>query len=171
MLHTRTKWNINNCVQQIGRAGVIQNYFNENKDKLKFSDPKDYYHFQIASIPPSVYLSDPLIKFINDKYEIEDAGIIRIEPNRCYKWHIDTERGVGINMLLSNSRSFVLFGKDCGNPSEYEIVEFNYQPGVLYWFNTQIMHTVINFEQPRYLFSVEFVLQKDKLTFDMATYQ
>jgi hypothetical protein len=169
MLHTKTKWGINNCVREIGTPPVILNYFHTNKDKLKWDS---YYDFQASSIPPSIFLSDPLLRHLNDRFEIETAGILKIEPNRCYKWHIDSERGVGANMLLTaHTKSFVLFGKDVPNPSEYEIVKFEYQPNMLYWFNTQIMHTVINFEETRYMFTLEFVWQRDKLTFDVATHQ
>lgn len=77
-------------------------------------------------------------------------------PNTCYNWHIDTERSVGINMLLSDVNSKCLFSENPNSVvSEFE--ELVYEPNTYYIFNTQKPHSVLNFEGDRYLFSVEFL--------------
>ena len=48
----------------------------------------------------------------------------------------------------------------------YEILKFEYEKDTFYLFNTQMMHTVINFDSPRYLFTVEFKQDKSVLTFN-----
>ena len=45
-------------------------------------------------------------------------------------------------------------------------VELKYEPGVYYVFNNQARHAVYNFEEPRWLFSTEFLEDKTKLTFE-----
>jgi hypothetical protein len=86
-------------------------------------------------------------------------------PNTTYNWHVDSDRKVGLNMLLQDGQSHCLFAtEDFGVRCVVE--ELQYQPNSYYVFNTQVPHMVLNLEQPRYLFSLEF-LDKDRgLTFD-----
>jgi hypothetical protein len=49
----------------------------------------------------------------------------------------------------------------------FEIEELKYKPATYYIFNTQVPHTVYNFETTRYLMSVEFAKDKDELSFDL----
>ena len=43
------------------------------------------------------------------------AGVLRMEENSYYDWHVDTNRGVGLNLLLKNwDTSHCLFD---GNPN------------------------------------------------------
>ena len=48
----------------------------------------------------------------------------------------------------------------------FNIEELKYKPATYYIFNTQIPHTVYNFETTRYLMSVEFAKEKHELSFD-----
>jgi hypothetical protein len=48
----------------------------------------------------------------------------------------------------------------------FKIDELQYKPNTYYLFNTQVDHTVYNFESTRFLLSIEFQLDKDNLTFD-----
>jgi hypothetical protein len=48
----------------------------------------------------------------------------------------------------------------------FKIEELQYKPATYYLFNTQVPHTVYNFETTRYLMSVEFAKDKDELTFE-----
>jgi len=41
-----------------------------------------------------------------------------------------------------------------------------YKPNTYYLFNTQTRHTVINFAEPRYLFTIEFIEDVDHLSFE-----
>jgi hypothetical protein len=143
------------CCKEIGQSTIIQDYFDNNKNNLIFDF---YFGFALAEIPIEIILSDPLLNDINQKYKIDSGAILRLDPFRCYQWHVDDIRGVSINMLLTpNSKSMVLFGEiSKESEDQLDIIEFKYSPLTLYWFNTQKIHTVINFEEPRYLFSIEF---------------
>jgi hypothetical protein len=46
------------------------------------------------------------------------------------------------------------------------VEELKYEPDSYYIFNTQVPHMVLNIEQPRYLFSLEFLEEDRGLTFD-----
>lgn len=152
------------CIE-IGKSKVIQNYFDDNKDYLEFHY---YYGFKVSEVPLEIVLSDPYLNKIDQEFKIKAGGIIRIDPFRCYKWHIDSYRGISLNMLLTpNIKSITLFGHNANDSEDQlDIIEFTYKPETLYWFNNQVQHTVINFEQPRYLFTIEFKLDKDELNFN-----
>ena len=48
----------------------------------------------------------------------------------------------------------------------FKIAELQYKPNTYYLYNTQVPHTVYNYETTRFMFSVEFELDKDQLTFE-----
>ena len=123
-----------------------------------------YYHFGARLVPPEVLHKDGFFKWLSQRYNFI-AGILKYDPYTCYDWHTDTNRGVGINMLLTpNTRSFCAFKFDVDQIVS-PIQELKYKPNTYYLFNTQVPHTVYNFEATRYLFSIEFAKNKDELSF------
>jgi hypothetical protein len=126
-----------------------------------------YHGFNTLPIPNDIVLKEPFLNKLNSKFKIKQAGILLIEENSFYKWHIDGLRGVGINMLLSHVNSHCLFTEhDYDKKTQAKIVELEYKQDTFYIFNTQNPHTVINFNGPRYMFSVEFEQDKTLLTYD-----
>ena len=124
-----------------------------------------YYNFKAVPVPREILRMDSFIVNLASKRSFH-AGVLRMEPNTCYNWHVDTDRKVGLNMLLSddgNSRCLFLDGEP---GVVFNTRELKYEPDTYYAFNTQVPHMVLNTTKPRYLFSVEF-LEKDRgLTFD-----
>jgi phage anti-repressor protein len=59
----------------------------------------------------------------------------------------------------------------------FKIEELSYKPQTYYLFNTQVTHTVYNFETTRYLLSIEFAKNKEQLSYEellkevMANYE
>ena len=145
------------CFRVIKKSEFIQDYFDsQERDSIQV---QKYHGFTVAPLPLEILLQEPLLKKLHEKFPIKIAGYIKIDPYRCYRWHADTNRKVGINMLLnSDIHCYTLFGQQMPNWTDeiYETVELKYEPNTLYSFNTQIEHTVINFEETRWLFSVEF---------------
>ena len=47
-----------------------------------------------------------------------------------------------------------------------EFKELKYQANTYYVFNTQVSHMVLNFDNPRMLLTIEFVEDKDMLSYD-----
>jgi hypothetical protein len=123
-----------------------------------------YFNFEAKPLPADIVLKDNFFVWLSQRYDFI-VGVLKLDPYTCYNWHTDTRRGVGVNMLLTpNTRSFCAFGVD---PSQlvFKIEELKYKPNTYYIFNTQSPHTVYNFETTRYLLSVEFVKDKDQLSF------
>jgi hypothetical protein len=125
-----------------------------------------YYNFIAKPIPHEILEEDPFFKWLSTRYKYI-GGVIKVEPHTTYDWHIDTRRGVGINMILSPQHptlSKCLF-KVHRNETTTKFVQLMYEPDVYYVFNTQIEHMVINFKAPRYMLSIEFFKDKDELTY------
>lgn len=141
------------------------------KDLLKYAleaPPQawvKYYNFEAIPAHPDLLRRDPFISYLSKKRKFH-AGILRMPPNTCYNWHVDTDRHVGLNMLLADdNKSRCLFID--GEPGVvFNTKELKYQPGTYYAFNTKKPHMVLNTTQPRYLFSLEFLAEDSGLTFD-----
>ena len=98
-------------------------------------------------------------------FEKLNFNIYSSKNNSKYDWHVDTSRGVCVNMLLNDVESKCLFSIEQGEITR-TFKELKYKPETYYLFNNQVEHTVINFTQNRYLMSVEFEEGKDVLTFN-----
>ncbi len=137
----------------------------DNFEKLiRFNNWNNYFGFQTIEIDRRIWLLEPVLNKINSQFEIESCGILKIEPFTSYNWHTDTNRGLTINMLMKETPSHSLFGfeKDQYNTN---FVELKYEPKSFYLFNTQHMHSVINFQEPRCVFSAKFKKDKKDLTY------
>jgi len=125
-----------------------------------------YYNFIAKPIPHEILEEDLFFKLLSTRYKYI-GGVIKVEPHTTYDWHVDTRRGVGINMLLSPQHPMLskcLF-KVHRDEATTKFVQLIYEPDVYYAFNTQIEHMVINFKKPRYMLSIEFFKDKDELTY------
>ena len=126
-----------------------------------------YYNFEAKPVPYDLVLEDPFFQWLHPRYKFL-AGIIKLPPYTCYDWHVDTRRGVGINMLLQpegSNLSRCMFAKEVQDAST-KFMQLHYRPDTYYVFNTQKEHMVINFQKPRYMFSVEFLKGKDELSWN-----
>jgi len=124
---------------------------------------QDYYNFKATQVPEEILLKDPFLVNLFLKHPFL-AGIVQLSPYVCYDWHTDTRRGVGLNMILTpDIKSSCLFAE--GEGAQFKFQELCYKPDTYYLFNTQVRHTVINFDKPRYLFTLEFLADKDQLPF------
>ena len=148
----------------------LPNKSNIAKDLSDFSFSQtgkwfNYFNFQVKQIPQDLLNKDPFFVWLTERYKYI-AGVLKLEPYVCYDWHKDTRRGVGINMLITpNINSYCLFANN-RDTVVFKIDELQYKPNTYYLFNTQVDHTVYNFESTRFLLSIEFQLDKDNLTFD-----
>ena len=125
---------------------------------------KPYYNFYAVQVPFDLAFEDPVLYTLGMKHKLA-VGVIRLDPYTTYDWHIDTRRGVSINMLLNNAKSNCLFSVS-GTEATHNFVELKYRLGSYYLFNNQVPHMVINFSESRYMMSVEFEADKNELTFD-----
>jgi hypothetical protein len=124
----------------------------------------EYYNFHAMQVPDELAFKDVTLRSLNHNHKLR-VGILRLDPYVCYDWHVDTSRGVCVNMLLNDVESKCLFSIEQGEITR-TFKELKYKPETYYLFNNQVEHTVINFTQNRYLMSVEFEEGKDVLTFN-----
>jgi len=124
-----------------------------------------HYNFNVKPIPTELIAQDNFFKWLHARYGFV-VGVLKLDPYTCYDWHTDTRRGVGVNMLLTTfDRSVCAFAPN-KEGAAFKIEELKYKPATYYIFNTQVPHTVYNFETTRYLMSVEFAKDKGELSFD-----
>jgi hypothetical protein len=128
------------------------------------SEWKPYYNFHATQVPFDLAYSDPMLRSLGTKYSLA-VGIIRLDPYTTYDWHTDTRRGVSINMLLNDVKSNCLFSVS-KTEATHSFVELKYRLGSYYIFNNQVPHMVLNFNEPRYLMSVEFEADKNELSYE-----
>jgi hypothetical protein len=119
-----------------------------------------YYGFPAIEIKKRIWMQEPILNIVNKKFPIMLCGIIKVDANSMYDWHVDTDRGASINMLLScdhYSKCLFFYKKN--------EVELKYKPNKFYIFNNQILHKVENFDQPRYMFTLQFKGHKNTMTY------
>ena len=153
------------CFYKIkGSTQNIEEYFHTYFDRLPWFEHESLWN--LALIPPFILLANPALAAINEKFKIEGAGFIKMDPGECYKWHVDYSRGVAINLLLNTSiQSLCLFEKESLNDERIKYIKLDYEPHQFYLFNTQISHSVTTFNETRYMFTLQFEQQKEDLTF------
>ena len=123
-----------------------------------------YYNFAAAQLPVEILIKEPLFMWLAHNNFNFHVGILKLPPNTCYNWHSDTDRQVGINMLLEDNGSKCLFAENTEGVS-FSITELAYKPKKYFVFNTRQQHTVLNFDKTRYLLSVEFLGKDRSLTY------
>ena len=132
----------------------------------------NYHGFEVTPISSEIWRQEKQLCAVNEEFQFEKIGLIRIPPYFNYNWHVDTNRGCSINMLLSYEKSHTFFAKP--SPRDHHLplgssghfIELDYKPDTFYAFNSQQLHCVYNFEKPRYLFSCEFSQRKDELSYE-----
>ena len=128
------------------------------QEKLKY-----YCNLQAFDIPKKFYLQEPILEKINSQFEINLASVFLSQKQTGYPFHKDGHRNVTINMLISSGRSHSIFKiedwpwegrKFVGE--EWHFEELIFEEKTFYLYNTDMPHSVINFEQTRYMFSLKF---------------
>jgi len=148
---------------EIGKKSTI---FKDLQDfAFQPSEWTEYFNFDAKRIPPEIIFQDEFFIWLSHRYSFV-AGILKLDPYTCYDWHTDTRRGVGINMLLTPEMRSVCAFTHNKEDAVFKIEELKYKPSTYYLFNTQVPHTVYNFETTRYLLSIEFAKDKEQLTYE-----
>ena len=146
--------------------------------KQQWHPHRNAYGFEVTPLSQEIWKQEKLLRVTNERFKLRNIGLIRIPPYFNYNWHVDTNRGCSINMLLSHGKSHTFFSERSlshhGAPHRLhesfsnngQFIELNYEPNTFYAFNSQKLHCVFNFEKPRYLFSCEFFQQKNELSYE-----
>ena len=152
------------CYLNLGTSSIITEWFGNTIDTMSFDLGTHGWDAELC--PVTVWQQVPILNQIHNQFAIKHAGILRLKPYRCYDWHVDQYRGVTVNCLLTPSiKTHCVFGKPDGN-EHFDFLELTYQPNTLYLFNTQVPHMVMNWDETRYVFGVEFEQDKTELLYN-----
>jgi hypothetical protein len=141
---------------------AIQNLTEEKRKNLEY-----YYNFQAIRVTENFYIKEPILKKINEQFKIRGAAILILEKNTGYSFHVDGPRSVAINMLISSGISHSFFKRENwidegrinpvdSNGEQYKFEELIFEEKTFYLYHTAIKHGVMNFDKPRYMFSIRF---------------
>jgi|TARA_B110000196_G_scaffold308078_1_gene308354 hypothetical protein len=126
-----------------------------------------HYGFQATPLPPEIWGQEELLKAVNEEFKFDNVGVVKLPPYFNYGWHRDTDRGCSINMLLSHDESHTLFQTEVVRENmDFRFTELKYKPDTFYIFNSQESHCVLNFKEPRFLFTCEFGQDKNELSYE-----
>lgn len=150
------------CFCQIkSNTQSIEDYFHNNVSKLEFlnnATTKDVWGSCFFDYNTSMELvqSNETLSKIHNVLKISNCLILKLSSNSWMAWHYDLPRkGPALNLLLTpESRSFSVFTSMF--PEVSNLVECKYVPHQFCLYNTDIVHSILNFETPRYLFSACF---------------
>lgn len=148
-----------------GDTSSIENYFKNNFENFKFDNNLSTRHvwkccYFDYPITQQIVSNNPTLTKINKVLNISSSFIMEISKTSYVTWHYDVPRkGPAINLLLTHdSRSFSIFTNTFNDMSN--IIECKYIPRTFCLYNTTIVHSILNFDKPRYLFS--FVFERGK---------
>lgn len=110
--------------------------------------------FELAPISPIHFITDKSLFSLIKKFNAHPT-FIRMDPMTWYNWHKDIAlRQCAINFLLSGTDSKMLFKINSSKyVTQFEELKYN---GNFYLLNTQEDHSVLNFNNTRYLLSIGF---------------
>ena len=115
----------------------------------------EHFGFQASEVDISWLDKDPALNAIHKIQPIKQLGILQVFPNTVYDWHVELHRLSSINMLIKHKHSHCLFG-ELKDEHHINVLELIYQPQTYYLLNTKKYHSVLNFEESRYMFSLYF---------------
>jgi len=157
-----------------GNTASIENYFKDNFDNFNF-EPKinnfnvwTSHDLDVNSVNKIIDENETL-RSINKILKISHCFIMKVNINSWVAWHYDyPKKGPVINLVLTTKgKSHSLFTYNI--PDTSNLIECNYQPHQFCLYNTELLHSILNFEEPRYLFSVIFERgQQDDLNWEKA---
>ena len=147
------------CFRQIkSNTHSIEEYFQNNINSLQFfnnAPTKEVWGSCFFDYDTSMELvkNNETLSKINEVLKISNCLILKLSQNSWMAWHYDLPRkGPVINLLLTpEARSVSIFTAEF--PEASNIIECKYFPHQFCLYNTDILHSVLNFETPRYLFS------------------
>lgn len=126
-----------------------------------------YDNWKVSAVRTDVF-KDKFINWLRTYFEFF-PGLLFVPPNHVINWHTDVYRGFGVNLLLNpDCVSYSIITRnysDKNTAPNFEYVEVPYKENKFTVLNVSKHHMVLNCDKPRYLFSLEFVKQKEELSY------
>lgn len=130
-----------------------------------------YPAFSVGPLPlDTCFEKCPELNQINNIATIHSISVLKMLPHSIAETHIDSHRGVAINMLVLDENNNSVTNESSSvsvfvNKETRETLKNNFQPNTLYLFNTHMPHCVINHDGHRHMLSVTFDLKPNLLPF------
>jgi len=126
---------------------------------IKHSTPEQwfkYYWWEALHIDIETCLNiSQTLRNIDADFPILTIGVAKMQPNTYYPKHKDTNRGCGINLMLSECNLHSTESFCAWVSSSNESYQLKYDQDTLYLLNTRVEHTVFNFGSERLMLIVE----------------
>lgn len=147
-----------NCFFHDTGIDVSGNFIEEVKTFIHNKTIEDWKHIlnmKLLPIPVSmVEKEDKLLKIVK-KYNAEvRIAIYDTEPNTAFHWHTDKSRYASLNILIDGWDSKCLFSDNEYKGMRSNLVELHYEKNRVYLLNVTKEHCVLNFNNPRFMFSI-----------------
>jgi len=126
------------------------------------------YSFDILVLPEMLIRSDPVMAALYNEFDIKSTSpvFLKMGSNLHYKFHKDTVRTCAINMLMTGWDSHSFWGRPYETGEDlHHIKELKYKPRHYYLIDTKTEHAVLNFNEPRVVFTLGF---NPPYTFDIV---
>lgn len=156
-----------------GNTSNIEEYFKDNFNKLNFEYQLPNFHVWRHTViddndTQELIKNNEFLSKVNEKLKISCFLILESSKNSLINWHFDVPRkGPALNLLLTpEARSASLFTNDMYDLSN--LVECKYLPHQFVLYNTDMVHSILNFETVRYMFSACFERGKTDLSWEEA---
>lgn len=111
--------------------------------------------FAKCDVPVTLTDMDPTLLLLRKTFSAWPA-MYRNDPYTYCDWHKDDARGCAVNLLLKATHSCSAFLGTRINRFVSHFSVLDYEPDVLYLFDTQVPHAVFNYEGDRVLFTLSF---------------
>lgn len=141
---------------------VSQEFINSLKELITNSSESQWqkkFDFERLTLSSDIFKNEILIYNLIEKFNCNKRlSIFKWSANSAYDWHTDPMRNASVNLLLEGWNSLCLFGKpNLENSNDQNIKNLkvlNYSDSNFFVLNTTEYHSVINFDNPRYLVSI-----------------
>ena len=162
ILNNTLKITEEDCFCQIkSNTETIKNWFEKDFDfSLLDNNIPNFHVWKHHHLSPEdsrkIITENETLSSIDKIIKIHHCLIMEVSKNSWVAWHYDFPRkGPVLNLVLTpDAHSHSLF---TGNlPDTSNLIECKYYPDQFCLYNTDIIHSVTNFDKTRYLFSVVF---------------
>lgn len=123
----------------------------------KEEDWEQKFEFNRLPLPLELFTNETFLYDVIKKFHCyKRFSIFKWEPYTAYEWHTDSPRNAAINFLLDGKNSLCLFGKKIIDEDENikNLKVLEYTENNCFLLNTAERHSVINFDNERYIMSV-----------------
>jgi hypothetical protein len=109
----------------------------------------------VMSLPIKLFETETVLNSVVNKFGAGSRlSVFRTNPYEVYSWHTDYLRNTCLNILLDGYDSMTLFANNRASGVMTDLITVPYSSKKVFLLNVQKNHTVLNFNNVRYLLSI-----------------